>query len=157
MIVPASKYLWRIVPISAALIFAYATVLAKLGTDWWIDENYSHGLLVPFIIGFILWSQRERFAAVAARPSMFWGLTGVVAALLALWAGTAGAELFMQRISLVLMLAGIAMYFWGFQLLRVADSAAVSCCCWRFRSRQSSSTRLRFLCSFLLLAARSGP
>ena len=118
MIVPASKYLSRIIPISAAVIFAYATVLAKLGTDWWTDENYSHGLLVPFIIGFILWSQRERFSVIASRPSMLWGLTGVLIALLALWAGTAGAELFMQRISLVLMLAGIAMYFWGFQLLR---------------------------------------
>ena len=39
-------------------------------------------------------------------------------ALLALFAGTAGAELFMQRISLVLMLAGIVIYFWGHHLLR---------------------------------------
>jgi exosortase/archaeosortase family protein len=38
--------------------------------------------------------------------------------MLALWAGTAGAELFMQRMSLVLMLAGIVVYFWGFRLLR---------------------------------------
>ena len=119
MTVSATKYLWRIIPISAALIFAYATVLTKLGTDWWTDENYSHGLLVPLIIGFILWSRRERLAGIASRPSMFWGLTGVATALVALWAGTAGAELFMQRISLVLILAGIIVYFWGFQLLRL--------------------------------------
>ena len=119
MNVPISKHLWRLVPISAALIFAYASVLAKLGADWWVDENYSHGLLVPFIIGFILWSQRERLVAVAARPSTFWGVAGFVSALLALWAGTAGAELFMQRTSLVVMLAGIAVYFWGFRLLQV--------------------------------------
>jgi exosortase/archaeosortase family protein len=42
----------------------------------------------------------------------------VVLALLALFAGTAGAELFMQRISIVLMLAGIVVYFWGYRLLR---------------------------------------
>ena len=119
MTVSISKHLWRIVPISAALIFAYATVLMKLGTDWWTDENYSHGLLVPFIIGFILWSQRERLIAVAGRPATLWGVAAVVAALLSLWAGTAGAELFMQRISLVLMLAGIAVYFWGFRLLQL--------------------------------------
>lgn len=119
MIVPATKYLWRILAISAALIFAYATVLAKLGNDWWTDENYSHGLLVPVIIAFILWSQRERLARVTQRPSMLWGLAGVLSALVALWAGTAGAELFMQRTSLVLMLAGTILYFWGFRLLQL--------------------------------------
>ena len=41
------------------------------------------------------------------------------AALMALWAGTAGSELYMQRTSLVLMLVGIVVYLWGFKLLRL--------------------------------------
>lgn len=97
----------------------YATVLVKLGRDWWTDENYSHGLLIPFVIAYIVWSQRERFVRVAQKPETIMGLTAVLAALLALWAGTAGAELFMQRTSLVLMLAGTILYFWGFALLRL--------------------------------------
>ena len=52
----STKYLWRILAIVFALIFAYATVLRKLGHDWWTDENYSHGLLIPFIIAFIFWT-----------------------------------------------------------------------------------------------------
>jgi exosortase len=119
MSVIAPKYLWRVVAVSAALAFAYATVLRKLGFDWWTDENYSHGLLIPFIIGFILWSTRDRFKETPARPSVWWGGTAVLMALLALWAGTAGAELFTQRVSLVLMLAGIVVYFWGFRILRL--------------------------------------
>ena len=120
--VPAAKHLFGILAIASALVFAYATVLGKLGHDWWTDENYSHGLLIPFIIGFILWSQRERLARTSRtsqRPAMFWGLAVVVFALLALWAGTAGAELYMQRTSLVLMLGGTILYFWGFRLLRL--------------------------------------
>jgi exosortase len=117
--VPVRKYLWQIVAISSALIFAYATVLAKLGHDWWTDENYSHGLLIPFIIVFILWSQRDRLAPAARRPSTAVGLSAVLFALFALWAGTAGAELYMQRTSLVLLLAGTVVYFWGFSLLRL--------------------------------------
>ena len=117
--IPASKQVWRILAISSALVFVYATVLLKLGRDWWTDENYSHGLLIPFIIGYILWSQRERFARTAVRPATIMGLTAVLAALLGLWAGTAGAELFMQRISLVLMLGATVLYFWGFALLRL--------------------------------------
>jgi exosortase len=119
MIVPATKHLWRILAISFALVFGYATVLAKLGHDWWTDENYSHGLLIPFIIAFVLWSQRDRLARAAQRPAMLSGLTAVLFALLALWAGTAGAELYLQRTSLVLMLAGTVLYFWGFSILRL--------------------------------------
>jgi len=37
----SNKHLWRILAIVSALIFAYATVLGKLGHDWWTDENYS--------------------------------------------------------------------------------------------------------------------
>jgi exosortase len=117
--IPASKHAWRILAIASALVFLYATVLIKLGHDWWTDENYSHGLLIPFIISYIIWSQRERFARAARQPGMLMGLTLVMAAMLALWAGTAGAELFMQRISLVLMLAATVLYFWGFALLRL--------------------------------------
>ncbi len=91
MSVTASKHLWRVLAVSAALAFTYAFVLAKLGHDWWTDENYSHGLLIPFIILYILWSQRERFARQAQRPSTLWGGALIVLALLALFAGTAGA------------------------------------------------------------------
>ena len=112
-------HLWKILALTAALAFAYATVLGKLGQDWWSDENYSHGLLIPVIIGYILWSQRERFARAAGSPAAVFGVASVLLALIALWAGTAGAELFIQRISLVLMLVGVVLYFWGFQLLRL--------------------------------------
>lgn len=106
--------------VAAAVFFAYATVLVKLGGQWWVDENYSHGLLIPFIIGYILWSERERLAHATVRPRVLWGGACVVLAVLMLWAGTAGAELFMQRTSLVVMLAGITIYFWGWHILRLA-------------------------------------
>ncbi|MEK6280159.1 MAG: exosortase [Acidobacteriota bacterium] len=116
---PGTKNLWRILAISSALAFAYGAVLAKLGHAWWTDENYSHGLLIPIIIGYILWSQRARLALATHRPATFWGLTTVMLALVVLWAGTAGAELYLQRTSLVLLLVGTVLYFWGFTLLRL--------------------------------------
>jgi len=117
MSVPATKKLWQGLAISFAVAFTYATVLAKLANDWWNDENYSHGLLIPFVIGYIVWVQRDKLAAVPVRSNMFWGGAAVVCALFALWAGVAGAELYTQRLSLILILAGIIVYFWGFKLL----------------------------------------
>jgi len=119
MSVPATKKLWRGIAISFAITFAYATVLVKLVNDWWNDENYSHGLLIPLIIGYILWTQREKLERVQVRSSVLWGGAAVLFALFALWAGVAGAELYTQRLSLLLLLAGIAVYFWGWTLLRM--------------------------------------
>ena len=118
MSVPATKKLWQGIAISFAIVFAYATVLVKLAHDWWSDENYSHGLLIPFIIGYILWTQREKLARVPVRSSSFLGGAAVIAGLFGLWAGVAGAELYTQRLSLLLLLAGIVVYFWGVRLLR---------------------------------------
>jgi exosortase len=91
----------------------------KLSRDWWSDENYSHGLLVPFIIGFIVWQERKQFTEQQRTSALWLGAVCVGFALLALWAGTAGAELFVQRTSLLLMLAGIVIYFFGFRIVRV--------------------------------------
>lgn len=120
MSVSAPKHIWRALAVCVALLFAYATVLVKLGHDWWTDENYSHGLLIPFVIGYILWTNRERLKQEPARPSLFLGSAAILLALLALWAGAAGAELYTQRVSLVLMLAGIVVYVWGFRQLQIA-------------------------------------
>jgi exosortase len=119
MSVPTPRTLWKPALIAAALGFAYFSVLRKLGYDWWTDENYSHGLLIPLIIGYMLWVERERLSRVPQRPSLLWGGLIVTFAMLSLWVGTAGAELYVQRMSLVLMLAGIIIYFWGFRLLRL--------------------------------------
>jgi exosortase len=119
MSVPATKYLWRALPIAVAISFAYATVLVKLSRDWWYDENYSHGLLIPFIIGYILWIQRDKLASVVVRPATLLGGAAVLVALFALWAGVAGAELYTQRMSLILLLGGTILYFWGGQLLKL--------------------------------------
>ena len=114
----SARQLWKPLLVAAAVAFAYWGVLARLGRFWWEDENYSHGLLMPFVVGYILWAEREKLASAAGRPRAAWGAAAVVAALLALWVGTAGAELFTQRMSLVLLLAGVCVYFRGWRLLR---------------------------------------
>ncbi|HKS07966.1 MAG TPA: exosortase/archaeosortase family protein [Pyrinomonadaceae bacterium] len=119
MSVPATRHYWRAFAIAFAILFTYAAVLAKLSRDWWIDENYSHGLLVPFIIGYILWIQRDKLAAEPARPSVLLGGLAVAFSLFALWTGVAGAELYTQRMSLVLLIAGTIVYFLGLGFLRL--------------------------------------
>ena len=105
--------------VSAAFLFLYATVLAKLGRDWWTDENYSHGLLVPFVIALIIWWEWDVLKKSVANSSAWIGGGVVLLAILLLAAGTLGAELFTQRMSMLLMLAGIVVYFFGTRILQV--------------------------------------
>jgi exosortase len=114
-----SRIFWKPFAMAGVLGFLYATVITKLATDWWTDQNYSYGLLVPFIVAYILWTEREGLRRELKRPSATLGWAAISCALLALWAGIAGAELYLQRLSLVLMLAGIVLYFWGLPLLRL--------------------------------------
>ncbi len=109
--------LWRPAAIAAALAVLYANVLAKLGFDWWTDENYSHGLLVPFVVGFIVWLEFDQLKQAAEKPSVLLGFLLISFAFLMLLGGTLGAELFTQRISLIVMLAGIVVYFFGARIL----------------------------------------
>ena len=118
MSVAIPQKFYRPLAIAAALAFVYFTMLVKLGRDWWTDENYSHGLLIPFIIGFIVWQERKRFSEQLSRRATLTGALLIGFSLMAVWAGTAGAELFVQRASLVVMLLGIAIYFFDFRILR---------------------------------------
>ncbi|MBC7899108.1 MAG: EpsI family protein [Saprospiraceae bacterium] len=112
------KATWKPFLIGAAVSFLYATVFAKLGRDWWTDENYSHGLLIPFVIGYIVWLEFETLRNTEQKSRVVPGLAIVSFSLSMLLFGTLGAELFTQRVSIAVMLAGIVVYFFGFHILQ---------------------------------------
>ncbi len=105
--------------IGAAFVFLFFGVIVKLGRDWWTDENYSHGLLVPFVIGFIIWSEWDEISSYGRRGSALLGVSLVAFALILLIGGTLGAELFTQRIAMVLTIAGLVVWFFGPGVLRL--------------------------------------
>ena len=107
------------IAIAVALAFVYFAVIMKLANDWWHDENYSHGLLIPFVIGVILWQERKRLGETKREPWVWIGAAGIALSLFMLWAGTAGAELFVQRVSLVLMLLSVVIYFFGARVIQL--------------------------------------
>jgi exosortase len=114
-----SGNLWQIGATVLALGFLYFSVLSKLGRDWWFEENYSHGLLIPFIIGYIVWLEFDTLRENIRKPVFLLGGCVIVFALMTLLGGTLGAELYAQRMSLFLMLAGIVLYFWGARVLQL--------------------------------------
>lgn len=110
--------IWRGVLLCLALGWLYFDVLRRLTSDWYNDENYSHGLLVPFIAAYALWQNRDELSATAMRPLTWLGAALMVGAVLLLWAGTVGAEMFITRISLLFALISLVLYFGGLDWLK---------------------------------------
>jgi len=105
----------------AVLVGAFAVcywhVLGKLLYDWAHDDNYSHGFLIVPLALYFAWERRQRVAAADHRPAWL-GLVVVVGGLGMLVAGTLGAELFVSRVSIILLIAGTVLFVAGYETLR---------------------------------------
>jgi exosortase len=110
------KVLWGALLIAALVAAAYFRVLTKLAADWWQIEDFSHGPLVPPFAAYVLWRKRSRLLAVEIAPNWS-GVVLVFFALVVLLLGVYGSELFLSRISLIMVLAGLALGFGGGKLL----------------------------------------
>src|SRR5262245_48247827 len=101
----------------AAFGFLYRHVIAKLVYDWTYDGNYSHGFLIVPIAGYFVWERRRVLAAEPIRPSAL-GLVLLVGSLATLTAGILGAELFLSRVSMIGVAAGVVLFIAGWGWLR---------------------------------------
>jgi exosortase len=99
--------------ICLALLWLYSDVLRRLAEDWWVDENYSHGLLMPFIGGYAIWINRHCLFNAPRHPRRWLGGGLMLIAVMMLLAGTVGAEFYISRVSFIAALASLVIYFFG--------------------------------------------
>lgn len=86
--------------------------------DWRVDENYSHGFLIPLISLYALWTKREHLIALPVKPQLSLGSACVALALAMHLAGILTGELYASRLSLLVSLLGLTLYFGGWNWLR---------------------------------------
>lgn len=103
--------------IAALLAAIYYHIAAKLVVDWYNIPDYSHGFLVPLFAIFLLWDRREKLAATPLRPSWY-GLSLVFLGIFVAFLGVYGADLFLSRTSIVILLSGIIWTLLGSAMLR---------------------------------------
>ena len=95
----------------------YSRVLVKLVTDWWQIPDFSHGFLVPLFAAYLVWEKRETLRGIKAAPSWS-GIAVMLLGLVILILGVYGSNLFLSRVSLVILLSGVVLCFGGPQLLK---------------------------------------
>ncbi len=120
--VPASTVLksiprWQPGVLALISLWLYWPTIVHLVGQWWHDPNFSHGFVVPLFAAYVIRQERDRLAQILTRPSWS-GLIVLCAGLGILTIGRLGAELFLDRSSMLLVLAGIVILFLGWNLFR---------------------------------------
>lgn len=96
----------------------YWAMAQDLVWEWWEDPNYSHGSLVPLFSGFLIWQRREKLRALTPRGSWA-GVLLLLVGIGALFLGHIGAENFLMRSSLIVILARLVLFHFGRETFRI--------------------------------------
>lgn len=115
---PSWPPVWQTALLAGLLLWLYIPVLRHLVGQWWHDPNFSHGFFVPPFSAFVVWQERNRLARLQPQPSWS-GLLILGLGMGVLLLGQMGAELFLSRFSLLLVLAGMIVLFLGWNFFRV--------------------------------------
>jgi len=105
----------RVVEIGAIAILLgliYARTMAGLADDWWNQESFSQGMLLPPLALYFAWLDRKALFSLPVRPSRI-GLWVILAGCFMFLAGKLAAEFFVQRFSLIVILCGLIWLYWG--------------------------------------------
>lgn len=102
----------------ALLVLCYAPVIANITGQWYHSNDMVHGFFVPVIAGYIIWDKRKELFAMPAAFNR-WGLAVILFGALLAWLGSIAAEIFTQRIALLVSLYGLVLYFAGTRLTRM--------------------------------------
>jgi exosortase len=101
----------------SAIALVYWQVFRKLLYDWANDGNYSHGFLIVPLALYFAWERRAQLQALTPRPAWF-GLVAFAGGIFVLFAGLLGAELFLSRVSIIVVLSGMILFLFGWTYLR---------------------------------------
>ena len=103
--------------LAGTFLYLYAFVLSPLIADWADDPNYSHGFLVPVLSAYFVWERRQKLLGITRQPSI-WGVPLLLAGIGLLFLGHLGAELFLMRASMIVVLTGLVLYLCGWKILQ---------------------------------------
>ncbi len=111
-----------------AFLWSYRAGLAHLWGIWQRSDEYSSGLLVPFLAVYILWSKRHEISKAAMRPSI-WGLFVFLTAQgIRLYFGLYLSFGSAERLSIVMSIAALVLLLFGWQFFRKVSMVLLFLC-----------------------------
>lgn len=112
------KWMFSLAVLSFFFIALYYPVLSELVEQWSEDQNYSHGFIVPFVSAYLVWSRKEELFKLKLNPSL-WGLLLLFSGILIFVLGHVGAEYFLTRFSILIVISGLVLFLLGSDFIRL--------------------------------------
>ncbi len=109
--------MWCVVIVLVSVFFLYYQVIVSLFHDWRVNDDYSHGFFIPLVSGYMIYGMRHELKEMVLRP-VNWGLAIFLLGLVQLYVASVGAEYFLQRTSLILVLLGCSLFLLGSQITK---------------------------------------
>jgi exosortase D (VPLPA-CTERM-specific) len=100
-------------------IVAFGGSLLDLVRRWTLQEEYSHGFLIPLVTAWLLWTRRDLLRQNIGQPSWI-GLALILIALAMLIIGALSAIFIFSQIGFVVALMGIVFAIGGYSLFKIA-------------------------------------
>jgi exosortase len=104
--------------LAGAVGWLYSGVAPGLVRQWAQDDDYSHGFFVIPLAVLFAWERRNALSAATRRPTVL-GLAVLAGSLLCFVAGQFGSELFLTRVSVIGVLAGLVLFVAGTEHFRI--------------------------------------
>jgi exosortase len=129
--VPCSARQWAYaaggVIVLAAFLWSYWPTFTDLISVWRRSDEYSSGLLVPFLAAYVLWLRREDLRPAPVQPALFLGMG---AFLLAQAVRAIGLDFYSsaERLSVILSLAALVLMVLGWKYLGKVATVLVFLC-----------------------------
>jgi len=152
-----SPILW--IALGVALILPFGAFLTGLAKAWLHDPEFSFGILIPILVGYLLWMRREQLRSQVSSGRASGLALAFVGCGLQVLSGMSGS-LLVSGAALVVTILGTILYLWGPTSLRIAGAPvallilmiplptyAVGELSWHLQGRAStiSTAILRFL------------
>jgi exosortase len=77
---PGPVRAWAVAGLAAvagAYVWSFWPDLRELWNAWQVSDEYSSGMLVPLLAGYVIWCRRDELKGLAVRPCI-WGLVALV-------------------------------------------------------------------------------
>lgn len=100
------------------VFLVYYPIIIPMIKQWSVDDNYSHGFLVPFISGYLAYMRLPELKAAEVKSSNG-GLLLVLLGIAMLLLGWTATEYFTMRSSLVVILAGCVLFLLGWDIFKI--------------------------------------
>lgn len=116
---PVSAFGWIALTLGVAiLVFTFHGSVIRMSDAWFEREEYSHGILIPFIAAFLIWQRWPQLARLEMSGSWF-GFVLVALGMALKEIGDVGTFYILQQYALLIVLYGFVLALIGWRSFRL--------------------------------------